>query len=178
MRIPAAPIALCALALPAALCAQTRHNSQAPIDFSADSGELQDKAGRGILTGHVVIRQAEMTLAASRVTLTYSGKVTDGAPELSRVDATGGVTVTQPDKVARAQYGIYDINRRVVIMMGGVTLNQGTNTVNGNRLTINLDTGKAVIDGSGVSSGSGAAGVKTGPGGRVTGRFSVPKRNS
>ncbi|WP_447411505.1 hypothetical protein, partial [Clostridium perfringens] len=52
-------IALVSVATP--LAAQQRHNSNAPIDFSADNIELQDKANRGILTGNVAIRQAEMT---------------------------------------------------------------------------------------------------------------------
>ncbi len=176
MRSLAALIALAALAAPLGSAAQSKHNSDAPVDVAADSGELQDKAGKSILTGNVVIRQAEMTLTASRVILTYSGKVTDGNPELLRADATGNVVVTRPNQTAKAQYGIYDIKRRVIIMLGAVTLNQGANNVNGSRLTMNLDTGKAVIDGSGVASGTAPNGIKTGPGGRVTGRFSVPKR--
>ena len=36
-------------------------------------------------------------------------------------------------------------------MIGAVTLTQAGNTVNGGRLTINLDTGRAVIDGSSVA---------------------------
>jgi len=159
--------------LASAAIAQSRHDSSAPFDFSADQGELQDKAGRGTLTGHVVIRQAEMTLTADRVVLTYTGKITDGSPEVARVDATGSVTLTRPNQNARSQYGVYDVNRRVVIMLGGVTLNQGANTVSGNRLTLNLDTNRAVIDGSGV--GSGVPGTTT-KGGRVTGHFSAPKR--
>lgn len=158
-----------------AAVAQSRHDSNAPIDFSADQGELQDKSGRGILTGHVVIHQGEMTLTADRVTLTYTGKVTDGAPELARVDATGSVTVTRPDQKARSRYGVYDVKGHKVIMLGGVTLDQGANTVNGNRLTINLDTNRAVMDGSGVSGGAGAT---TGGNGRISGRFSVPKRDN
>ena len=63
-------------------------------------------------------------------------------------------------------------------MLGAVSLTQGANTVNGGRLTINLDTGRAVIDGSSVGSrgASGAAGATTTRGGRVTGTFSVPDR--
>ena len=49
--------------------------------------------------------------------------------------------------------------------------------MSGGRLSIDLDTGRATIDGSGVASGaSGATGVRS-SGGRVTGRFSVPKRS-
>lgn len=176
MRIAAPLFVLAAVAATGAAVAQSRHNSSAPIDFAADHIELQDKANRAILSGNVRVTQAEMTLTAARITVAYTGKVTDGSPQVSRLDASGGVTVTRPDQRASGQYGVYDVSRRVIIMLGGVKLIQGANTVNGNRLTINLDTGKAVIDGSGgVSSGS--SGATTTTGGRVTGRFSVPKRN-
>lgn len=159
------------------------HNSNAPIDFGADHMELQDKLNRVILTGNVKVVQAEMTLTAARMTVAYSGKALagGGTPQASRIDASGGVVVTRPGQIARASYGIYDVNRRVVIMMGGVTLTQGPNTVNGSRLTINLDSGRAVIDGQGTVSGGGKTGpgtTTTSPSGRVTGRFTVPKRDS
>jgi lipopolysaccharide export system protein LptA len=176
MRIAAPLFVLAAVVATGAAVAQSRHNSSAPIDFAADHIELQDKANRAILSGNVRVTQAEMTLTAARITVAYTGKVTDGSPQVSRLDASGGVTVTRPDQRASGQYGVYDVNRRVIIMLGGVRLTQGANTVNGSRLTINLDTGKAVIDGGGgVSSGS--SGATTTTGGRVTGRFSVPKRN-
>jgi lipopolysaccharide export system protein LptA len=62
-------------------------------------------------------------------------------------------------------------------MVGGVTLRQGTNTVSGGRLSIDLDTGRATIDGSGVGGSTSPGGVQS-QGGRVTGRFSVPERRS
>jgi lipopolysaccharide export system protein LptA len=105
--------------------------------------------------------------------------VVGGSPQVSRLDAAGGVTVRRPDQTAKSQYAIYDLNRRVITMLGAVTLTQGTNTVNGGRLTINLDTGRAVVDGSSVGGSSGAPGTGTTQqrGGRVTGTFSVPNRN-
>lgn len=170
----ALPFALLA-ALPAA--AQTRHNSAAPIDFSSNQIELQDRANRVLLSGNVRITQAEMTLTAARVTVAYTGQITNGSPQVSRLDASGGVTVARPDQNARSQFAVYDLNRRVITMIGGVTLRQGANTVSGGRLSIDLDTGRATIDGSGVGGGSvpGQPGVQS-RGGRVTGRFSVPTR--
>jgi lipopolysaccharide export system protein LptA len=164
-----------ALAASGAASGQSRHDSNAPIDVSAQHIELQDRANRALLTGDVVVRQAEMTLTAARVTVIYTGNIAEGSPEISRLDAAGGVTVTRPDQSARAQYAVYNINARVITMIGGVTLTQGANTVSGGRLSINLDTGRATIDGSGVSGG--APGATTSSGGRVTGRFSVPKRD-
>ena len=160
--------------------AQTRHNTDAPINFGADRIELQDKANRAVLAGNVSVRQAEMTLNAQRMTVAYTGQIVDGSPQVSRLDASGGVTVTRPEQRARSTYAVYDLNRRVITMIGAVTLNQGPNVVNGGRLTIDLDTGRAVIDGSSVGGGAGAPGG-TAPGverqpGRVTGTFSVPKR--
>ncbi|WP_448663044.1 LptA/OstA family protein [Sphingomonas sp. CJ20] len=154
--------------------AQTRHDSSAPIDFASDHIELQDRANRVLLTGNVRITQAEMLLTAARMTVMYTGQITEGSPQVSRLDAAGGVTVKRPDQTANSQYAVYDLNRRVITMVGGVTLRQGTNNVSGARLSIDLDTGRATIDGSGV--GGSSSGVQS-QGGRVTGRFSVPKRN-
>ncbi|SEM72028.1 lipopolysaccharide export system protein LptA [Sphingomonas gellani] len=173
------PLIVLIAALASAADGQSRHNSDAPINLSADHVELQDKANRAIFTGGVSVRQAEMTLDAARMTVTYTGQIADGSPQISRLDASGNVVVTRPDQTARGQYGIYDLNRRVITMLGGVRLTQQGNTVNGSRLTINLDTGRAVIDGSSVAGGGSAGGgaTSTAPGGRVTGTFSVPKRN-
>jgi lipopolysaccharide export system protein LptA len=156
--------------------AQSRHNSSAPIDFSAGHIELQDKANQAILSGGVVVRQAEMTLKAARITVAYTGSIIDGSPEASRLSAAGGVTVTRPGQSARGNYGVYDLNRHVITMVGDVTLTQAGNTVHGGRLTIDLDTGRAVIDGS-AAGGAAAPGTTTESNGRVTGRFSVPDRN-
>lgn len=169
-------VVLLAVLLAAPATAQRAHNSAAPINFGADHIELQDKANRAILAGNVSVKQAEMTLAAARMTVAYTGQVVDGSPQVSRLDASGGVTVSRPDQTARSQYAVYDLNRRVVTMLGAVTLIQAGNTVSGGRLTINLDTGRAVIDGSSVG-GARAPGTTATSGGRVTGTFSVPKRN-
>jgi len=55
-------------------------------------------------------------------------------------------------------------------LIGNVRLMQGNNVVNGQRLVINLDSGRAVVDG-------GPPGVNQ-SGGRVTGHFTVPQKNS
>ena len=73
---------------------------------------------------------------------------------------TGGVTLRTPTETARSQYAIYDLPRGIVTMIGGVNLDQGSNHVQGGRLVLDLDTHRAVLDG----------------GGRVTGRFTVPRR--
>lgn len=174
MRFTLALIAL-SFALAGTADAQSAHNSDAPINFSAEHIELQDKAHRAALTGNVVVKQAEMTLSAARMTVAYTGQIVDGSPQVSRLDASGEVTVIRPDQTARSNFAVYDLNKRVVTMLGAVTLIQGGNTVSGGRLTINLDTGRAVIDGNSVA---GAPSGTKSSGGRVSGTFSVPKRDN
>ena len=86
----------------------------------------------------------------------------------SRLDAAGGVTVTSPSEKARGDFGIYDLDRKLITLIGNVQLNRQQNQVNGARLVIDLDSGRAVVDG-------GPPGVNQ-SGGRVTGHFTVPQR--
>ena len=168
-----------ALAAAAPATAQTRHDTNAPVNVAADHIELQDRANRAVFAGNVQVQQAEMTLRAQRIVLTYTGQIEGGNPQISRMDASGGVTGIRPDQTARSQFAVYDLNRRIITMLGAVRLTQGGSTVNGGRLTINLDSGRAVIDGSSVAGGgSGANGVQPAPNGRVTGTFAVPTRNN
>jgi lipopolysaccharide export system protein LptA len=157
------------LAVPAssqdAVSALKGHNSRAPVDVAADRIELQDRSDRALLSGNVEIRQGDMTLRAPRVTVAYTRA---GGTEIQRLDASGGVTVTSPSETARSQFAIYDFDRRLITMLGGVTLSRNGSNVNGGRLVIDLNTGRAAVDGSAVGS--------TGSGGRVTGRFTVPDR--
>lgn len=144
------------------------HDSNAPVDVAADRIELQDRADRAILSGNVEVRQGELTLRAARLTVAYSRA---GGTEIQRLDASGGVTVISPSETARSQFGIYDLDKRLITMIGGVVLTRGQSEVRGGRLVIDLDSGRATVDGSAVGGAAGEGG------GRVTGRFTVPKRN-
>jgi lipopolysaccharide export system protein LptA len=152
-----------------AVSALKGHNSNAPVDVAADRIELQDRADRAILSGNVNVRQGDMTLTAQRLTVAYSRA---GGTQIQRLDAAGGVTVRSPSETARGEFAIYDLDRRLITMLGGVVLTRGASEVRGGRLVINLDSGRATVDGSAVG-GAGGAGSS---GGRVTGRFTVPQR--
>lgn len=169
-----APVLVAGMAGVAA--AENKHNADAPIDFSAAHQELDDRAQRAILTGDVIVTQAEMTLKAARVNIAFTGSALNGSPQATRVDAVGGVVVTRPDQRARGDYAIYDVGARTITMLGNVNLVQGNNNVSGGRATINLDTGRASVDGSSV--GTSVPGTTTTSNGRVTGHFEVPKRDN
>jgi lipopolysaccharide export system protein LptA len=143
------------------------HDSDAPIDVTADRIEVQDRADRAIFAGNVHVRQASLTLDTDRLTVAYSSA---GGIEIQRLDASGGVVVRSPSETARGDFGIYDLDRKLITLVGDVVLTRGGSQVMGSRLLIDLDSGRAVIDG-------GPPGVGQ-SGGRVTGRFTVPQRGS
>jgi len=143
------------------------HYTNAPVDVSADRIEVQDRADRAIFTGNVHATQTDMTLDTPRLTVAYSNAA-GGKTQIQRLDAAGGVTVQSPTETAKGDFGIYDLDRKLITLIGNVQLNQEQNQVNGSRLVIDLDSGRAVVDG-------GPPGVNS-SGGRVTGHFTVPQR--
>jgi lipopolysaccharide export system protein LptA len=145
------------------------HDSNAPVDVNADRIEVQDRADRAMFTGNVHVTQAELTLDTARLTVAYSGGQSQpGGVQIRRLDAAGGVVVHSPSETAKGDFGIYDLDRRLITLIGNVQLARQANLVNGARLVIDLDSGRAVIDG-------GPPGVNQ-SGGRVTGHFTVPQR--
>ena len=160
----------------AAAQALINHNSTAPVDFSADSIEVQSRADRVVISGNVVVNQAGLTLTAARMTVAYA----DGnGVSVNRIDAVGGVTVTKGADSARGNSAIYDLDRRLITLIGNVELNQGSNRLSGGRLVIDLTSGRASVDGRGSpTAGPVVPGTSTSSSsGRVSGRFTVPDRN-
>lgn len=133
------------------------HNSNAPVDYSADRIELQDKQDRVIMSGNVDVKQAELRLRAGRTVVDFTNA---GSMQIQRITASGGVVVTRNDEVATGDVGIYDFNRKIITMTGNASIKRGNgDTLHGGRFVMDLN--------SGVSSASG---------GRVSGTFSVPKK--
>ena len=166
----AASAALAQVTQQGSVSALKGHNTNAPVDVQADRIEVQDRADRAVFSGNVHAVQAEMTLDTPRLTVAYSNGPGGGNTQIQRLDAAGGVTVKSPSETAKGDFGIYDLNRKLITLIGNVQLNQRQNQVNGARLVIDLDSGRAVVDG-------GPPGVNS-SGGRVTGHFIVPQRQS
>jgi lipopolysaccharide export system protein LptA len=146
------------------------HNGNAPVDVTADRIEVQDRADRAIFAGNVHVTQAELSLDTPRLTVAYSGGQGGGSGgvQIRRLDAAGGVTVRSPSETAKGDFGIYDLDKKLITLIGNVQLTRQQNQVNGARLVIDLDSGRAVVDG-------GPPGVNS-SGGRVTGHFTVPQK--
>lgn len=143
------------------------HDSRAPVNYAADRIELQDRANRVLLSGNVVIQQAGLTLRSARTLVNFNDS---GELSIQRITATGGVVVTRGDERASGDNAVYDFGRRVITMAGNVRLRRGTDTLNGGRLVIDLNSGLSSVDGRAAGGAAGSDGS-----GRVSGSFAVPQ---
>src|SRR5206468_3629150 len=93
------------------------HNSNAPVDVQADRLEVQDRADRAIFAGNVHATQAELTLETPRLTVAYSGGQGDNSNvQIHRLDAAGGVVVRSPSETAHGDFGIYDLDKKLITL--------------------------------------------------------------
>jgi lipopolysaccharide export system protein LptA len=146
------------------------HNTNAPVDVTSDRIEVQDRADRAVFSGNVHVIQADLTLDTDRLTVAYSGGQGSSGLQINRLDAAGGVVVHSPSETAKGDIGVYDLDRKLITLIGNVQLTRENNRVNGSRLVIDLNSGRAVVDG-------GPPGVNS-SGGRVTGHFTVPQKQN
>jgi len=163
----------CVLAGGMNLAAQgiARHDSRAPVTYDAGKFVLDDRANQAIFSGGVIVNQADLRITSDRMLVNFTQA---GQLEIQRITATGGVVVTRGEERASGDNAVYDFNRRIITMAGNVRLRRGADTLNGGRLTIDLDSGVSTVDGSASGGGSAAPGAPAGRG-RVTGSFNVPQ---
>jgi lipopolysaccharide export system protein LptA len=143
------------------------HNTNAPVDVTSDRIEVQERADRAVFVGNVHATQADLTLDTQRLTVAYSTAQGNNNVQINRLDAAGGVVVHDPTETAKGDFGVYDLDRKLITLIGNVQLTRDNNQVNGARLVIDLNSGRAVVDG-------GPPGVNS-SGGRVSGHFTVPQ---
>lgn len=169
-------IACLALAAPAvsqtggglASSALAKHDTKAPIDINAARIEVRDRENQAIFSGNVEVQQAQLTLNAGQLRVFYERGQGSNLTIL-RIDAENGVTLTSPSERARSAYAVYDVEDRQITMIGNVVLTRGDSVLRGQRLAIDLESGRSTLDGA-------AAGPADGT--RVTGRFVVPERRA
>ena len=157
--------------LPFAAQAQSvlkEHDTYQAIDISADQMELYEKLGRTHLKGSVKVIQGKMTLSADNLLVFYQREKGQKDPSIQRLDASGAFVLASSSETVTGDWGIYDVAARLVTVGGNVTLQQGDNVLKGERLELDLVSGRAKLDGK--------EDPATGQKQRVKGRFSVPDK--
>jgi lipopolysaccharide export system protein LptA len=120
-----------------------KQDTSLPVEVTADQLAVNQADGTATFTGNVLIGQGGMRISAGKVLVRYT---TDGTG-ISRLDATGGVTLTNASDAAEAREAVYTIDSGQVVMSGDVMLTQGVNALSGQKLVIDLKAGTGVMEG-------------------------------
>ena len=126
--------------------------SGGPIDITADQLELIDTQHLAIWRGDVEALQGGNRLRADQVNIYFSGKggASAGAPgrnwgPVQRIEADGKVFFVSPQQTARGNKAVYDIGPNTITISGDVIVAQGQSVVRGDRLVIEVRSGKATM---------------------------------
>jgi len=141
-------------------------SSQEPLSIDADKLVYDDKAQAATYSGNVVVVQGTSKLTCSSLTVQFEKEAAAGATEakaadsdappamgsasVKRLEAAGPVTVVSKTQVATGDSALYDRVQKKVWLIGHVTLSDGGNVTKGDKLTYDLATGRANVEGGRV----------------------------
>jgi len=143
-------------------------NRDQPIRIEAASLEMRDKKKEATFSGNVKVVQGDTTMTAKTLVVFYEGgsaaspptgaKPTKSAPlqsatpgpggssSIKRLEAHGGVVVTQKDQVVTGETAVFDTKANLITMIGGVVLTQCKNVLRGDRLMVDMTTGVSRVE--------------------------------
>lgn len=122
-----------------------RVDTNAPIRIEADSLEVDERKKIAVFSGKVSVSQERMRLTASRLEIRYSPGENGRPTRLRTVDARGGVRMSMKDQVATGAHAHYDLSTEIMTLTGNVVLSQGENVIRGDKVEVNLKTGKSRV---------------------------------
>lgn len=144
-----------------------QQNKGQPVKIEAARLEVRDKQKIATFSGNVKVVQGDTTMRCRTLVVYYDSKQDGGAKaqpmpaeqpgpggasQITRLEAKGNVIVTQKDQTATGDNAVFDMKANTVTLMNNVTVSQGPNVVQGERLVVDLTTGVSTVD-AGASRG-------------------------
>jgi lipopolysaccharide export system protein LptA len=149
-------------------------NRDEPVHIEAGTLEVRDKEKVATFSGNVRVKQGDVGMRCKTLVVFYEQDETDGkaddkssgaakAPEkgkpmqaatpgpggnqkIKRLEARGGVVVTQKEQTATGELGIFDMASSTVTLTGNVVMTQGQNVLKGDKLVVNMTTGVSRVE--------------------------------
>ena len=133
-----------------------RHDSSLPIEITADQLEVEQQKQLATFSGNVDAVQGELVLSADQLRVFYrddgEGEDTGAAAStaapggsIRRIEAEGNVFVSSPRETAQGTSGTYDVASNQLMLEGAVVLTQDDNVIRGERLEIDLVSGRSRV---------------------------------
>ena len=149
---------------------QKEQNQDQPIQIESATLEVRDKSKMATFSGDVQVVQGDTTIKCQTLVVFYGGggpgvsaithsgsraasgttqqgpAVPQGAQDIRRIEARGGVTVISKDQNASGDLGVYDVKKKTITLTGNVVVSQGKNVLHGDRVIVDTTTGNAHIE--------------------------------
>ena len=137
---------------------------QPPVQISSDAAEYFNKDGLVVFTGNVVVVQADSTMTAERIEISFEKPAPAvGQPEgigapanaqrITTIVAQQKVSFRQVDpetkkeRYATGDKAVYDVDQRTVTMSGNPRLWEGKNVIVGDGMIFYLEDKKVIVKG-------------------------------
>jgi lipopolysaccharide export system protein LptA len=136
-------------------------NRNEPVHIDAATLEVRDKDKVATFSGDVHVTQGDTNLrcktlvvfyeqddakADANKTLKAASPGPGGQQRIKRLEARGGVVVTQKDQTATGETGVFDMKTNTVTLIGKVLMTQGQNVLRGERLVVDLTSGVSRVE--------------------------------
>jgi lipopolysaccharide export system protein LptA len=139
-------------------------NSSDPIKIESTSLEVRDKDHLATFIGNVHVTQGDTTMKCKTLVVFYdqpaagpapatAGQSGSGNQQIKRLEAKGGVVITQKDQTATGDSGVFDMKTNTATLTGNVVVTQGQNVIRGDRLVIDMTTGISRVEAGKSSKG-------------------------
>lgn len=126
--------------------AQFEADSNAPIEITSDTMEWMNEERIAIARGNADAVQGRYKLHADVLTAYLSQSDGDTADKIKLITADGNVSLTTPEESARGENGEYDVEKGIVELTGSVVLTQGQNVLRGEKLVMDLNSGRSTLE--------------------------------
>jgi lipopolysaccharide export system protein LptA len=134
-----------------------------PIQIESDKLEVRQSESVAVFTGNVTVVQGPTMLKAGKMTVYYvkdagaaaKGTVANasamtGSANIDHLVVDDKVYIKSNDQIATGDNGTFDMKTEVLVLSGDeVVLSQGPNVLKGCKLTVQMKSGLAQVDGCG-----------------------------
>jgi lipopolysaccharide export system protein LptA len=147
-------------------------NRDQPIQIEAATLEMRDKKKQATFSGNVKVVQGDTTMTSTTLVVFYDSATAPGAvpaanskaatksappiqsatpgpggsSSIRRLEARGGVVVTQKDQIVTGETAVFDTQANLITMLGGVVLTQCKSVLRGDRLLVDMTTGVSRVE--------------------------------
>ena len=135
-------------------------NRDQPVRIEAATLEVRDKDKVATFSGDVRVKQGDTGLRCKSLVVFYeqggdgakgntlqaANPGPGGQQKIKRLEARGGVVVTQKEQTATGETGVFDMATNTVTLSGHVVMTQGKNVLRGDRLVVDLTSGVSRVE--------------------------------